>query len=166
MIQIFAIYIWKHFNKGFFRKCREEIPGSLQELCDRWCKREHADFKYLKILYVFLVLLIEELLILIYMFLEMMQWSVRGLSCKPNIYVSWSTSELLGKGWPLGSRLWCLTVSLSLSNWYPGSGMVFDCIDSWSLHHYLLSFYCNDLGHLPPKYKFTIRNLKTKPCIP
>ena len=87
---------------------------------------------------------------------------VRGLSCKPNIYVSWSTSELrvrlaplnrfkpsskifywpfqggtsfvdllcfcsvlcllcfvrvclyvlrghlLGKGWPLGSRLWCL----------------------------------------------------------
>ena len=87
---------------------------------------------------------------------------IRGLSCKPNIYVSWSTSELrvrlaplnwfkpsskifhwpfegstsfcgsfmfflscfgyafvrvclyvlcghlLGKGWPLGSRLWCL----------------------------------------------------------
>ena len=91
-----------------------------------------------------------------------MLWWVRGLSCKPNIYVSWSTSELrvrlaplnrfkpsskifywpfqggtsfvdllcfcsvlcllcfvrvclyvlrghlLGKGWPLGSRLWCL----------------------------------------------------------
>ena len=91
-----------------------------------------------------------------------MHWYVRGLSCKPNIYVSWSTSELrvrlaplnrfkpsckifywpfqggtsfvdllcfcsvlcllcfvrvclyvlcghlLGKGWPLGSRLWCL----------------------------------------------------------
>ena len=91
-----------------------------------------------------------------------MHWWVRGLSCKPNIYVSWSTSELrvrlaplnrfkpsskifywpfqggtsfvdllcfcsvlcllcfvhvclyvlcghlLGKGWPLGSRLWCL----------------------------------------------------------
>ena len=91
-----------------------------------------------------------------------MHWLVRGLSCKPNIYVSWSTSELrvrlaplnrfkpsskifywpfqggtsfvdllcfcsvlcllcfvrvclyvlcghlLGKGWPLGSRLWCL----------------------------------------------------------
>ena len=28
------------------------------------------------------------------------------------------------------SRLWCLTVSLSLSNWYPGSGVVHDCIDS------------------------------------
>ena len=30
------------------------------------------------------------------------------------------------------------TVSLSLSHWYPGSGVVLDCIDSWSLHHYLL----------------------------
>ena len=26
---------------------------------------------------------------------------------------------------PLGSRLWCLTVSLSLSHWYPGSGVVY-----------------------------------------
>ena len=30
----------------------------------------------------------------------------------------------------LGSRLWCITVSLSLSNWYPGSGVVLNCIDS------------------------------------
>ena len=30
----------------------------------------------------------------------------------------------------LGSRLWCLTVSLSLSHWYPGSDVVLDCIDS------------------------------------
>ena len=30
---------------------------------------------------------------------------------------------LLGNGWPLGSRLWCLIVKLSLSNWYPGSGV-------------------------------------------
>ena len=28
------------------------------------------------------------------------------------------------------SRLWCLMVSLSLSHWYPGSGVVLDCIDS------------------------------------
>ena len=28
--------------------------------------------------------------------------------------------HLFGKGWPLGYRLWCLTVSLSLSHWYPG----------------------------------------------
>ena len=38
--------------------------------------------------------------------------------------------HLLGKVWPLGFRLWCLTVSLSLSRWYPGSGVVLDCIDS------------------------------------
>ena len=38
--------------------------------------------------------------------------------------------HLLGKGLPFGSRLWCLTVSLQLFHWYPGSGVVLDCIDS------------------------------------
>ena len=38
--------------------------------------------------------------------------------------------HLLRKDRPLGSRLWCLTVGLSLSHWYPGSGVVLDCIDS------------------------------------
>ena len=38
--------------------------------------------------------------------------------------------SLLGKGLPLGSRLWCLTVNLSLSHWYPGLCVVLDCIDS------------------------------------
>ena len=33
-----------------------------------------------------------------------------------------------------GSRLWCLTVSLLLSHWCPGSGVVLDCIDSCSFH--------------------------------
>ena len=33
------------------------------------------------------------------------------------------------------------TVSLSLSHWYPGSGVVLNCIDSWSLHPYLLSIF-------------------------
>ena len=38
-------------------------------------------------------------------------------------------------------------VSLSLSHWYPGSGVVLDCIDSWSLHPYLLLFhFCNHLA--------------------
>ena len=46
--------------------------------------------------------------------------------------------HLLGKGWPLSSHLSCLTVSLSLSHWYPGSGVVLDCIDSRSLNPYLL----------------------------
>ena len=47
-------------------------------------------------------------------------------------------SHLLGKGCHLVSRLWCLTVSLSLSLWYPGSGVVLECIDFWSVHPYLL----------------------------
>ena len=38
--------------------------------------------------------------------------------------------HLMGKGCPLGSRLWCITLSLSLSHWYPGSDVVLDCIDS------------------------------------
>ena len=38
--------------------------------------------------------------------------------------------HLLGKGWPIGSRLWCITVSFSLSHWYPGSSVVLDCINS------------------------------------
>ena len=46
--------------------------------------------------------------------------------------------HLLGKCWPLGSRFWCLTVILSLSHWYLGSGVVLVCMDSWSLHPYLL----------------------------
>ena len=32
----------------------------------------------------------------------------------------------MGNGLPLGSRLWCLTVSLLLSYWYPGSDVVLD----------------------------------------
>ena len=47
----------------------------------------------------------------------------------------------LGKGWPLGSRLWCLAVSVSLSHWYPGSSVALDCIDSWTLQPYFTIFY-------------------------
>ena len=52
------------------------------------------------------------------------------------LLVPWG--HLMGKGWCLGSRLWCLTLSLLVSHWYPWSGVVLDCIDSWSLHPYLL----------------------------
>ena len=38
--------------------------------------------------------------------------------------------HLVGKGRSLGSCLWSITVSESLSHWYPGSGVVLDCIDS------------------------------------
>ena len=41
-----------------------------------------------------------------------------------------SCSHLLGKGRSLGSCLQCLIVTLSVSHWYPGSGVVLDCIDS------------------------------------
>ena len=30
-----------------FNKCREEIAGSLQEFCNRWCKREHVEYNAL-----------------------------------------------------------------------------------------------------------------------
>ena len=35
-----------------------------------------------------------------------------------------------GKVLTLGSRSGSLIVTLSLSHWYPGSGVVLDCIDS------------------------------------
>ena len=38
--------------------------------------------------------------------------------------------SLAGKGLTFCSRLWCLIVALSLSHWYPGSGMVLGCIGS------------------------------------
>ena len=36
------------------------------------------------------------------------------------------------------------SMSLSLSHWYPGSGVVLDCIDSGSLHPYLFCW-----SHIP-----------------
>ena len=49
------------------------------------------------------------LYILIYMFKEMMHWYVTGLSCKPNIYVSWSTPELRVRFKP-SSKIFLLTI--------------------------------------------------------
>ena len=36
----------------------------------------------------------------------------------------WLCGHLLGKGWPLGSRLWCLLWVCHFPFWYPGSGVV------------------------------------------
>ena len=70
--------------------------------------------------------------------------------------------HLLGKGWPLGSRLWCLTVNLSLSHWYPGSGVVLDCIDSWSLHPYLLWLHrFLILAFIPTSFRFRLNSYFT-----
>ena len=46
--------------------------------------------------------------------------------------------HLLGKGWPLGSRLWCLIMRLLVSHWYHEPGVVLDCTVSWSLPSFLL----------------------------
>ena len=54
--------------------------------------------------------------------------------------------HLLGKSWPLVSCLWCPSVSLPLSHWYPGSGVLLDCVDSWSLHLYLLWLTLGELA--------------------
>ena len=48
-----------------------------------------------------LIFALSPCYILIYMFQEMMHWWASGLSCKPNIYVSWSTSELRMRFAPL-----------------------------------------------------------------
>ena len=58
----------------------------------------------------------------------------------PSVYMClvvtcWERAALLAR-----SRLWCLTMSLLLSHWYPGTGVLLDCIDSWPLHPYLLSY--------------------------
>ena len=52
-------------------------------------------------------------------FLSLLYAFVRVCLCVP-------CGHLLGKGLSLGSRLWCLYVSLSLSHWCPGSGVVLD----------------------------------------
>ena len=46
-----------------------------------------------------------------------------------SVYMCLTLWSPAGKG-ALGSRLWCFTVSLSLSHCYPASGVVLDCIDS------------------------------------
>ena len=52
--------------------------------------------------------------------------------------------HLLGKDWPLGSRLWCLTVSLSLSHWYPGQvwNLIVSIPDLCTLTLLSLSSWC------------------------
>ena len=49
------------------------------------------------------------------------------------IFALWSPA---GKGLTSWLSFVVSAVSLSLSHWYPGSGVVLDCIDSWSLHPY------------------------------
>ena len=66
-----------------------------------------------------------------------------------HVCLSMPCGHLLGKGWPLGSRLWCLIATLSLSDWYLKSAVVLDCINSWYMPSFL---YCCS------KVKVKIRN--------
>ena len=59
------------------------------------------------------------------------------------ICASWSPA---GKGLTSWLSFVVSSVSLSLSHWYPGSGVVLDCIDSWSLQPYLLARIYSGLG--------------------
>ena len=67
-----------------------------------------------------------------------MFFSVLCLLClcvRPFICALWSPA---GKGLTSWPSFVVSTVSLSLSHWYPGSGVVLDCIDSRYVHPYLL----------------------------
>ena len=80
-----------------------------------------------------IVLLSEECL-LGYLYPSLIIYVISVLFCYAFMHVCllMPCGHLLGKGWTLGSHLWCLIVTLSLSHWYPGSGVVLDCIDSSS----------------------------------
>ena len=74
--------------------------------------------------------------------------------------------HLLGKGWPLGSCMWCLIVTLSLSHWYLRSVVVLDCINVWSLPSYFL-LYCSmissrDYFRLRRVVAFSSKSIKIK----
>ena len=53
--------------------------------------------------------------------------------------------------------MWCLTVNLSLSHWYPGSGVVLDCIDlDLCILTYFVQSICNsykEIYDIPCRYK-------------
>ena len=69
------------------------------------------------------------------------------------VYLYVPCGHQLGKGWPLGSRLWSLTVSFSLSHWYPGSVVILDCINCWYLP---LTYF--DVQ--PGQFFFSVKQLK------
>ena len=72
----------------------------------------------------------------------------------------------------LSSRLWCLTVSLLLSNWYPGSGVVLDCIDFdlCRLSYFVLashrycSTHCVDVVNIWENKSWIAKTTTSKSC--
>ena len=73
-------------------------------------------------------------------FVDHLCFCVLCFSCF-RVYSLMHCVHLLGKGWPLGSCCWCLLYFCYFPMWYPGSGVVLDCIVSWSLPSFLLLNY-------------------------
>ena len=70
----------------------------------------------------------------------------RGLTCLLSFVMSNcdvvtfpSVSLVRCGAWLYRFLIFVLFFTLSHSHWYPGSGVVLDCIDSWCLYPYLLS---------------------------
>ena len=103
-----------------------------------------------------LIFALSPFYILIYMFLEMMHWWVRGLlPCKPNIYVSWSTSELrvMLAPWDQfkpSSKIVLLTVPRRY--FFSGSFCVFVCLGFLMLSRLFIAALCSPAGKGPASW--------------
>ena len=68
--------------------------------------------------------------------------------------------HLLGKGFPLGSCWWCLLYSWYFPTWYPGSGVVLDCIVSRSLPPFLLCYTGSNSYNASSQIVLSLQGLK------
>ena len=97
-----------------------------------WTKDDFCAVKLIETLWLNILLTVPRL----YFFCGSFVINVLCLSCF-RVCSLIPCGHLLGKGWPLGS--FC-DVSLCFCHfpmWYPGSCVVLDCIDSWSLPPFL-----------------------------
>ena len=69
--------------------------------------------------------------------------------------------HLKGKGWPLVSCLWCLLWFCYFPIWYPETGVVLNCIDSWSLLSFLLQLRSENvtIENLPLTLEFIVDDI-------
>ena len=73
--------------------------------------------------------------------MDLLCFSVFFLLCLCTCLLICALWSPAGKGLTSWLLFLVYTVSLSLSHWYPGSGVVLDCIDVQSLHPYFLVFW-------------------------
>ena len=137
----FAILFLKVLNIDFsnidFPKCRREIAAPLNDLSDRWCKRENVEPDALKEWKINIFKIINTRISfysgnthLLHLLWICCVFSVLCLLCLcAHLFICalWSPAW---KGLPSWFSFVVSAVSLSLSHWYPGSGVVLDSIDS------------------------------------